>query len=111
MKYLKNVFSSLKSGAPAFFFHECYREDAYSGKVSSLSEWASITKTDYEIPEERTIGETGKTVLLPRLPARPKNKQDYIKEFEEAGFIVDEFIEIGESRKCLFAASIHVHKP
>ena len=109
--YLKNMFTSLKKGAPAFFFHECYLEDAYSGSVDSLDEWAEITKSDYSSKEERTVQETGQTVLLPRLPARPKNKQDYIKEFEDAGFIVDEFINIGESRKCIYAASIHVHKP
>ena len=88
--YLKNVFDSLKKGAPAFFFHECYLETS---------------------KEERTVSETGQTVLLSRLPARPKTKPDYIAEFEEAGFIVDEFINIGESRKCIYAASIHVHKP
>lgn len=110
-KYLKNVFSALKSGAPALFFHECHTPDAYSGPVSSLADWVKITGTDYSAPEERSIGQSGKTVSLPRLPARPKNKRDYISEFEEAGFTVDEFIDLGDSQKCLYAATISVHKP
>lgn len=109
--YLRNMFVCLKPGAPAFFFHQSYREDAYSGPVNTFGEWKAITGTDYETLQERSIGDTGKTVLIPLVPARARNREDYIAEMEEAGFIVDEFIEMGENRKCAFSASLFVHRP
>lgn len=109
--YLRNMFACLRPGSPAFFFHQSYREDAYSGPVASFEEWKAITGCDYTAPQERTIGDSGKTVLIPLVPARAKNRTDYIAEMEQAGFIVDEFIEMGENRKCVYSASLFVHKP
>ena len=63
--YLGNMFRSLRPGAPAFFIHESYREEAYSGPVASFADWERISGSDYSIPQERQIGDTGKTVLIP----------------------------------------------
>ncbi len=109
--YLKNMFDSLKPGAPAFFFHEAYRREAYSGPVETFHDWEEISGSDYLTPQEREIGSSGVTVAIPLIPARAKNKEDYILEMEQTGWTVDEFIEMGENRKCVFSCSLHVHKP
>lgn len=109
--YLQNMYSSLKPGAPAFFFHQLYRREIYRGPVDSFDEWKKISGSDYATPEEREIGDTGKTVMIPLVPGRAKMKDDYIAELQEAGFIVDSFVEMGENHKCPFSCSFHVHKP
>ena len=109
-KYLENVSGSLKSGAPALFFHEVYRKDAYSGPVSSFDEWKQISGSDYETPEPRQVMGSNIVVNIPLVPARAKNKADYIAEMEAAGFVVDEFIEMDINMQCPYSASIYVHK-
>lgn len=109
--YLHNMFRAVKPGSPVFFIHESYREDAYSGPVQTFADWERISESDYSVPQEREIGQTGKTVLLPLVPARAKNKKDYMDELTAAGFVVDEFIEMGLNRKCVYSASIRAHKP
>ena len=109
-KYLVNVNGSLKSGAPALFFRESYRNDAYSGPVASFDEWKRISGLDYEIPEPRKVGQSDIVVNIPLVPARAKNKADYIAEMEAADFVVDEFIEMDINMHCSCSASIYVHK-
>lgn len=109
--YLSNMYACLKPGSPAFFFHQSYREDAYPGPVNTFEEWKTISGTDYQTPSQRQIGESGRTVLIPLVPARARNREGYLSELEEAGFIVDEFIEMGENSKCVYSCSFHVHKP
>ena len=113
--YLKNVYSSLKGNAPMLFFRESYRRDeTYQGVVNSVEEWSEITGEDYQTPQLRQIrnGETGKIkeVSIPLLPARAKNKDQYIAEFEKAGFIVDRFIEMCTSTAIAHSATVYVRK-
>lgn len=109
--YLTNMFRTLRPGAPAFFFHQLYRREIYRGPVESFEDWKKISGSDYSTPEEREIGDTGKTVMIPLVPGRARNKEDYIAELEAAGFIVDSFMEMGENHKAPFSCSFHVHKP
>ena len=109
--YLANMLRTLKPGAPAFFFHQLYRREIYRGPVETFEDWKKISGSDYSAPEEREIGRTGRTVMIPLVPGRARNKEDYIAELEEAGFIVDSFMEMGENHKAPFSCSFHVHKP
>jgi len=111
-KYLENVNASLTQGAPALFFRESYSKNAYSGKVSSIEEWKTITGDDFETPDERKVINNGITysVNIPLIPARAKNKADYIAELTESDFIIDRFIDMDPSREIWNAASIYVHK-
>jgi SAM-dependent methyltransferase len=111
-KYLENIHAALKPGAPALFFRESYSEAAYSGVVSSLQEWKAITGDDYETPEERQVTHNGVTysVKIPRIPARAKNKTDYAAEMTDAGFIVDQIVDMDPSKAIRYAASIYGHK-
>lgn len=109
-KYLANVSDSLKPDSPALFFRESYRNDAYSGMVASFDEWKLISGSDYETPEPRRVGTSDTVVEIPLVPARAKNKVDYIAEMEAAGFTVDDFVEMDINMQCTYSASIYVHK-
>lgn len=109
--YLQNMLDALKPGAPAFFFHQLYRREAYGGPIDSFEKWQQVSGSDYSTPEEREIGRTGRTVMIPLVPGRARTKEDYMAELKTAGFIVDEFMEMGENQKCPFSCSFHVHKP
>lgn len=114
-QYLNNVYHSLKDNAPMLFFRESYRrEETYQGIVNTVDEWAEITGEDYQTPQLRPIrnGENGniKEVSIPLLPARAKNKEQYIAEFEEAGFRIDHFVEMGASTAIPHSATIYVKK-
>ena len=97
------------------FFRESYRQDgAYRGAVNSVTEWAQITGEDYETLQSRQVKNScdGSVVevLLPLLPARAKDKSGYIEEFENVGFDVEKFVEMGASAAIPQAASIYVRK-
>ena len=115
--YLKNAFSVLQTGAPMLLFREAYRnglggEDAYKGTVSTFDEWKRITGCDYETPEPRTaISEKGKiTVMIPLVPARARDREDYIAEIELAGFAVEGFVEMADSNAIPYSATIFARK-
>jgi hypothetical protein len=113
--YLNNAYNALKENAPMLFFRESYRRDGtYEGVVNSVDEWAKITGEDYQTPQLRQIGngENGnvKVVSIPLLPARAKNKDQYIAELKEAGFIIDNFIEMRVSTAIPHSATIYVRK-
>lgn len=113
--YLHNAYSVLKDGAPMLFFRESYRrEGVYSGTVDSFAQWSKITGDDYVTPQPRLVtrsdnGEVAE-VFVPLLPARAKDKNGYIIEFENAGFLVERFEEMGSSSAIPFSASIFVRK-
>jgi len=109
--YLANMYRALKPGAPAFFFHQLYRREIYRGPVETFEDWKKISGSDYATPEKREIGDTGRTVMIPLVPGRARMKDDYIEELQAAGFIVDDFMEMGDNRKAPFSCSFHVHKP
>jgi len=111
--YLSNALSCLKSGAPMLFFRESYRVNAYEGQVDSFDDWLDITGDDYKTPEQRfsKCGSSEIEVYIPLLPARAKNREGYMQEMTEAGFIVDAIYEMEESYKIIYSASIYAHKP
>ncbi len=108
--YLKNAFNSLKSRSPMLFFRQSYNENAYDGVVDNYEQWKEICDQDYETPILRS-DKTGKEVWIPLVPARSKNKEGYLKEMQNAGFIVEKFINLHRNNKCLHSANIFVRKP
>ena len=113
--YLKNAYNSLKENSPMFFFRESYRRDgAYCGSVNSVEEWAQITGEDYKTLQARQVQNSYDggvvEVFLPLLPARAKDKNGYIEEFENIGFNVENFIEMDISTAIPHSASIYVRK-
>ena len=109
--YLKNVFNCLKPCGCAMFWQESYRSDAYEGTVESIAQWGEMTGLDFDTPEPRRIGSSGKEVMLKLLPARPRTEAGYRAEMERAGFVVDEFYTLGDSSFMSSSAAIKVHKP
>lgn len=109
-KYLENVNASLLTGAPALFFRESYRTDAYSGEVATFEDWCRISGSDYKTPELRRVMGSDITVDIPLVPARARNKADYIAEIQSAGFVVDDFVEMDINMQCPYSASIFAHK-
>jgi hypothetical protein len=113
--YLKNAYNSLKENSPMLFFRESYRRDgAYHGAVNSVEEWAHITGEDYQTPQSRQVKNSYDggvvEVLIPLLPARAKDKNGYIEEFENIGFDVEKFIEMDVSTAIPHSASIYIRK-
>lgn len=115
--YLKNARDVLRDGSPMLFFREAYRNgvgegSAYKGKVHSFDEWKVISGCDYETPEKRTaVTENGTVdVWIPLVPARAKDKEDYIAEMEHAGFAVERFVEMDDSNAIPYSASIYTRK-
>lgn len=113
--YLNNAYNSLKENSPMLFFRESYRnEGTYRGVVNSVDEWAQITGEDYKTLQLRQvrISDNGGIVevSVPLLPARAKDKNGYIEEFENIGFDVEKFIEMDVSTAIPYSASIYVRK-
>jgi len=113
--YLQNAYDSLREDAPMLFFRESYRrEGAYHGAVSSIEEWVQITGDDYTTPEARQVRNSNdgniQEVLIPLLPARAKDRDGYMAEFEKVGFAVEKFMEMATSEEIVYSASIYVRK-
>ena len=49
-------------------------------------------------------------VLVPLLPARAKDKKQYIDEFNKIGFNMEKFIEMNVSNAIHYSASIYARK-
>lgn len=116
-RYLKNAYNALNVGAPMLFFRQSYRnenhiEAAYKGIVHSFDEWKAISGIDYDTPTLRktNMGNGNVEMLIPLVPARANDRDGYIKEMEQAGFVVEEFMEMDESSAILYSASIFVRK-
>ncbi len=116
--YLRNAFSSLKGNAPMLFYKELYRDDEHKDQivkspVGSYEEWLNITGYDYDTPFARkaTTANGELEVMLPLVPARGNDRSGYINEMELAGFTVERFIEMEESKSIRYSASIYVRKP
>lgn len=113
--YLKNAYNSLKENSPMLFFRESYRVDGtYHGVVNSVEEWEQITGDDYKTPQLRRVRNSDNggivEVFVPLVPARAKDKNGYIEEFENIGFDVEKFIEMDISTAIPYSASIYVRK-
>ena len=113
--YLKNAFSSLKNKAPMLFYKEAYRssENIVKGPVDSYHEWLKITGDDYETPAVRNVamGNGDIKVMVPFVPARANDREGYMTEMNEVGFLVEKFGEMEQSSAIQYAASIYVRKP
>lgn len=110
--YLQNAYNSLKNGAPMLFFRECYAENAYTGKIDTYEQWKQISGNDYETPSLR-CGNNGNEeieVYIPLVPARARNKEDYLKEISSVGFVVEDFIEMEFNEQNPYSVSIYVKK-
>lgn len=97
------------------FFRESYRKyGTHHGVVNSLEEWEQITGEDYNTPQLRQVRNTDSggisEVFVPLLPARTKNKNQYIEEFENVGFSIEKFIEMDVSAAIPHSASFCVRK-
>ena len=115
--YLTNAYAVLKERAPMLFFREAYRnglggESAYKGSVHSFEQWKIISGCDYETPQIRTAKTENGTVevSIPLVPARAKDKEDYIAEMEAVGFVVENFVEMADSDAIPLSASLFVRK-
>ena len=115
--YLKNAREALRDRAPMLFFREAYRnglgeESAYKGSVQSFEEWKAISGCDYDTPQLRTAKTENGTVevSIPLVPARAKDKEDYISEMEAVGFTVEGFVEMADSDAIPLSVSIFVRK-
>ena len=113
--YLKNAYYSLKDNVPMLFFRESYRRDGtYHGVVNSIDEWAQITGEDYNTPQLRQVrnNDNGNTiaVFVPLLPARAKDENQYIEEFNRIGFSIEKIVEMNVSNAIPCSASIYVRK-
>lgn len=113
--YLANAYNSLKENAPMLFFRESYRESGtYLGVVNSADEWAKITGDDYNTPRLRQVqnSKDGSVVevYVPLVPARAKDKNGYIEEFENIGFKIEKFVCMEDSTAIPYSASIFVRK-
>ncbi len=109
--YLKNMYNALVPGGCAMFWQESFRIDAYEGEVHDFADWERRTGLDFNTPEKRTIGESGREVMLKLLPARPRTEAGYRAEMEKAGFVVEEIRPIADNGFMAMSACIKVRKP
>jgi len=112
-KYLRNTFHCLHPGAPMLLFRESYKADAYAGAVGSFEQWQAISGGDFTTPRKLSAAHNGIDIEIsaPFVPGRARTKEDYFKEMTDAGFAVDDFIEMESNQQCPFSATIYVHKP
>lgn len=113
--YLHNAFDCLSINAPMLFFKESYRWNTpdLDEEITTFEQWMAITGEDYVTPQIKTAPHTGTEieVNIPLVPARARNKEGYLREMSDAGFIVDEFIEMEFNNQNPYSATIFVHKP
>lgn len=110
--YLRNAAACLAPGSPMLFFRECYAQEGYDGEVESVAQWSQISGMDYTTPQERTVMVRGNplTVMLPFLPARPRNETQYRRELNDAGFFVRSFMVHGENAEIISSATLECVK-
>ncbi|MCL2776314.1 MAG: hypothetical protein FWD71_23675 [Oscillospiraceae bacterium] len=96
-----------------FFFRELYSESANDNHINSFDEWLSVTKNDYNTPQQMFLNQDGRDIeiQMPYVPGRSRTKVGYMREMSEIGFMVDSIIEMDPSRKTPDSVSIYVHKP
>jgi ubiquinone/menaquinone biosynthesis C-methylase UbiE len=104
-KYLAGLKRILKNGGTVFF-RESYRPKEIKTKISSLQDFAKITRCNYKILLDYPAYVDGKKrkIKLARIPARANNEEGYRKELQEAGFRVV-FFRI-EGLSCIIYATL-----
>lgn len=112
MMYLKNAYNCLNDNAPMLFFRESYRENAPNVKIETIEQWKAITGEDYDTPKRRTVHQNGMDIEvdIPLVPARARTKDGYLLEMKEAGFLVEDFVEMDINEQCVCSVSIYVSK-
>jgi SAM-dependent methyltransferase len=107
--FMRNMVGAISPGSPALFYREAYSESAYSGVVNSYEQWLEVSGDDYTTPQlRRTLD--GVEIAIPLVPARGKNKNDYIAELTANGFVVDEFVIPQSNPQIINAVIIYAHK-
>lgn len=109
-QYLSNAYEALKHDAPMLFYKESYRRNAYEGTVDSYEEWLKISGEDYDTPQLRRVLNSNITVSVPLIPGRAKTEAGYLKEFTNAGLVMDEFKEMEINEQNPFSATIFLRK-
>jgi hypothetical protein len=111
--YLKNAYSCLKPGAPMLFFRESYRQDAPEDNIETFEQWLALTGDDYVTPLQRTVraGDQEVEIHIPLVPGRGRSQEGYARELREAGFIVDDIVEMAPNTMCPQSVSVYAHKP
>ncbi len=106
--YLRNAAACLAPGSPMLFFRECYAQDGHDGEVESVAQWSQISGMDFSTPQERTVTVHGKsqTILIPILPARPRNERQYRRELRDAGFCVRSFVVNEKNAEVISSATL-----
>jgi ubiquinone/menaquinone biosynthesis C-methylase UbiE len=104
-KYLAGLKRVLKNGGKVFF-RESYRPKEFKANISSLGDFAKITRCNYTTLLNYPAYVDGKdcNVKLPRIPARSNNEEGYKKELQEAGFTVVFFR--SEDLSCIMYATL-----
>ncbi len=113
MKYLKNAFNCLENDAPMLFFRQSYRTAATEEKIETMEQWLHITGDDYITPQIRTSNQNGMNieVNIPLVPGRARTRNGYFMEMKEAGFVIEDFIEMDINNQNPYSASIFTRKP
>lgn len=95
-KYLNNAFNCLKNNAPMLFFRQSHRVVAPEEIIETMEQWLHITGDDYVTPQIRTANQNGLNieVNLPLVPGRARTRRGYYLEMKEAGFMIEDFIEM-----------------
>lgn len=106
-RYLASLRRALKIGAWVMF-NELFREGAPDGPIHSFEQYLEVFKPDLTTIEERTAYNGGKEtkVRIPKVPARPKDKDGYAREMEESGFELVRFHILKSYMGCRFYATV-----
>lgn len=110
--YLHNAFNCLKENAPMLFFWQSYGMDAREDKVESMAQWLSITGADYVTPKIKTVSQNGLDieVNLPYVPGRARTKEGYAREMKDAGFVVENMVDMEANSQNPHSISLFVRK-
>jgi SAM-dependent methyltransferase len=89
--YLANVRALLKRDGWFVLTNQTRHESAHEGEITSLGEYEDIFGHDLSKPRawQAWNGAKWVKVTLPSFACRPKRRESYVREFEEAGFVVE----------------------
>ena len=105
-KYLAGLKRILNNGGTVFF-HEVYRPKEIKTKISSLQDFAKITRCKYTttlLDYPAYVNGKKRNIKLLRIPARANSEKGYKKELKEAGFTVEFFR--AEGLSCIMYATL-----
>lgn len=93
--YLSNIKELMAEGGVFILSGQEHDEEAYDGEIRSIDEYERIFQHDLSKPKrwEAWNGAEWVTVELPGFACRRKRKESYVKEFEAAGFLIENVYE------------------